>query len=425
MRIENIQKLQNRFFIGLVLLTTLVFFWLIADFFQPVFWAAVLAILFRPVYRRLRILLHGHDAVASVLTIILIVLLVILPLFGIGLALVREASGLVERVASGEVDVQEGVERAEQAIPAIAEFLEEFGVEVGRVRQALSSAVTTGSQFLASQALQIGQDALRITVLFFLTLYFLFFLLKDGDKVITAIIRALPLGDRRERRLFSKFAEVSRATIKGTLVVGVVQGALGGLAFWALGIRAAVFWGIVMTVLSLLPAVGAAVVWVPAVIILIATGSFVKGLILLVLGTFVISLVDNILRPILVGRDTKMPDYLILLATLGGLTVFGISGFVVGPIIASLFLTVWVMFQEEHGGADNVQAEEVKEAAEHSDIDPEPVHPDEENGPPAIASYDPAPVAGRGDTARFAPRPLLPSEAEPYEAAESEPRSVT
>ena len=136
-----------------------------------------------------------------------------------------------------------------------------------------------------------------------------------------------------------------------------MQGLLGGLAFWVLGIDAAIFWGIVMTVLSLLPAIGAALIWIPAAIILLATGSYVKGLIALVLlGTFVISLVDNFLRPILVSRDTEMPDYLVLIATLGGLTAFGISGFVIGPVIASLFLTVWLMFEDEHGGADNVAA---------------------------------------------------------------------
>jgi predicted PurR-regulated permease PerM len=163
---------------------------------------------------------------------------------------------------------------------------------------------------------------------------------------------ALPLGHEREHRLFEKFADVSRATVKGTLVVGVVQGTLGGLFFWILGLNAAVFWGVIMTLLSLLPAVGSALIWGPAAIILLATGQIVKGIILLAAGSLIIGLVDNLLRPMLVGRDTQIPDYLILLATLGGLTVFGLSGFVIGPIIAALFLAVWDMFAQEYGHED-------------------------------------------------------------------------
>jgi predicted PurR-regulated permease PerM len=152
--------------------------------------------------------------------------------------------------------------------------------------------------------------------------------------------------------LFDKFAEVTRATMKGTLVVGLVQGTLGGLLFWILGLQAAIFWGVIMTLLSLLPAVGSALVWAPAAIILLATGHIVKGIILLAAGGLIIGLIDNLLRPMLVGRHTQIPDYLILLATLGGLTVFGLSGFVIGPIIAALFLAVWDMFAQEYSHED-------------------------------------------------------------------------
>ena len=142
---------------------------------------------------------------------------------------------------------------------------------------------------------------------------------------------------------------MARATIKGTLAVGLVQGFLGGVMFWALGIDGAVFWGVVMVLLSVLPLIGASLVWIPAAIFLLVSGAYIKAFIIVVVGVLVIGLVDNVLRPILVGRDTKMPDYLILLSTLGGLTMFGISGFVIGPIIASLFLAIWVMFQSEYG----------------------------------------------------------------------------
>jgi predicted PurR-regulated permease PerM len=151
--------------------------------------------------------------------------------------------------------------------------------------------------------------------------------------------------------MFDKFAEVSRATIKGTMVVGLVQGFLGGLIFSILGIQGAVFWGVVMVILSVLPAVGTGLIWGPAAIFLIVSGEWVNGLILVAFGVLVIGLVDNLLRPILVGRDTKMPDYLILFSTLGGLGLFGITGFVLGPVIAALFLVVWQMYEEDPSAA--------------------------------------------------------------------------
>ena len=132
--------------------------------------------------------------------------------------------------------------------------------------------------------------------------------------------------------------------MKGNLVVAILQGSLGGLIFWLLGIQAPLLWAAVMTVLSLLPAVGAAVVWVPVAIYLFATGEVWRGVVLMLYGALIISLVDNLVRPILVGKDTKMPDYLVLISTLGGIAVFGINGFLLGPIVAAMFIAVWDIF---------------------------------------------------------------------------------
>jgi predicted PurR-regulated permease PerM len=180
-------------------------------------------------------------------------------------------------------------------------------------------------------------------------LYLLYFFMRDGTKLLDGIVRAMPFGDERERHLLERFAEVSRATIKGTLVVGIVQGLIGGILFVILGIGAPVLWGVVMALLSIIPAVGPALVWIPAAVILIANGQIVSGIVLIVTGSLIIGLVDNLLRPLLVGRDTRMPDYLILLSTLGGLTAFGLAGVVIGPIIAAFFLSVWEMAEEEYG----------------------------------------------------------------------------
>ena len=172
-------------------------------------------------------------------------------------------------------------------------------------------------------------------------------LVRDGGRIRDVMIRALPFGDHREERLFHKFAGVMRATVKGSLLVAMAQGALGGIMFWILDIRAAVFWGVVMTVLSLIPVVGSALVWLPTALYLIATGQYWQGALLMAYGGCVIGLADNILRPVLVGRDTKLPDFLVLLSTLGGFIMFGMDGFVSGPMLAVFFVTVWQIFMEE------------------------------------------------------------------------------
>src|SRR5690606_28556317 len=229
-------------------------------------------------------------------------------------------------------------------------LIDRLPINIENIEARLAEAAVTVSRFIAARAVAIGQDTLRITVFFFLMLYLLFFFLRDGPKLLDGLVRALPLGDERERHLLGRFAEVSRATIKGTLVVGIVQGAIGGIAFWMLGINGAVLWGVVMALLSILPAVGPALVWLPAAIVLLATGRIIAGIVLILIGVLVIGLVDNLLRPILVGRDTRMPDYLILLSTLGGLTAFGLAGIVIGPIIAAFFLSCWEMAPEEFEG---------------------------------------------------------------------------
>src|SRR5687767_11266322 len=340
--------IQNVSFFLLVALTTLGFLALIASFLMPVFWAAVLATVFFPLQRRYVARFGGRQSLAALATILTIVGLVVVPLFLIGVAMSREALDLHSQITSGAVDLQAPVRFLRRMTPLATDYVGGLGIDVEALVQRLSTSAVAVSQFIAASALGIGQDALRITALFFLMLYILFFFLRDGTRLVATLIRVLPLGDVRERQLLAKFAEVSLATIKGTLVVGVVQGAIGAVLFWALGIPAPVFWGTLMTILSVLPAVGPGLIWLPAAVILLATGHIVKGIIVIAAGILVIGLVDNVLRPILVGRDTQMPDYLVLLATLGGLAVFGVSGFVIGPVIAAFFLVVWEMFAQEH-----------------------------------------------------------------------------
>jgi predicted PurR-regulated permease PerM len=189
----------------------------------------------------------------------------------------------------------------------------------------------------------IGQGTLDFFVAFFLMVYMLFFLFRDGEQLTQTISRAIPLHPQHTRRLLTQFATVVRATVKGNIVLALVQGALGAVAFWVLGLPGAILWGAVMAVLSLLPAVGAAIVWGPVAAYYLLSGDVLRGVGLIVWGTVVIGLIDNFLRPRLVGRDTRLPDYLVLVSTLGGLVVFGLNGFVIGPVIAAVFLVSWEM----------------------------------------------------------------------------------
>ena len=339
---------ENVFFVAMLVLVTAAFFWVLAGYLIPVFWAAVLAVLFHPVQQRLRPALGGGNGRAALLTLVLIIATVIVPTGLITVAVGNEARLLVGRLQSGEIDPGAALRWAETMAPQISDWLAEVGIDLDELRARLSSAAVTASRTVGSFAVAAGTGAVNVGIGFVVMLYVLYFALRDGERMLELIVRALPMGDDREEALLAKFAEVARATIKSTVVIGALQGTLGGLAFWLLGIEGALFWGVIMGVLSLLPAVGAGLVWAPAAIFLLAEGRWGAAVFLAVFGVGVISMVDNLLRPILVGRDTRIPDWLVLLSTLGGLSAFGLSGFVIGPVIAALFLTFWTLFEREH-----------------------------------------------------------------------------
>lgn len=335
--------LQRIFFGVLLLLVTAAFLWLIRGFLQPIFWAVALGILVYPVHLQLVQRLKGRETLAAAASVVIVVIVIVIPIIGIGTAVTTEAAVLYDSLLAGDIDLARVEGEMRRRLPQLLVLMESVGIDPARLQAQLSSSAVEISQFIASRALSIGQDTLRIGLYFFLMLYLLFFFMRDGQRMLDTAVRVLPLGDERERKLFARFAEVSRATIKGTLIVGIVQGALGGITFSLLGIGAPVLWGVVMALLSIVPAVGPALVWAPAAIMLIFNGQVMAGMILIAVGVLVIGLADNVLRPILVGRDTGMPDYLILLSTLGGLVAFGLAGVVIGPVIAAFFLTVWEM----------------------------------------------------------------------------------
>jgi predicted PurR-regulated permease PerM len=207
-----------------------------------------------------------------------------------------------------------------------------------------AEAVGAIGTFLANSVSAATRGTVVFFFHFFLLLYTIFFLLKDGPRMLATVMLYLPLEETDKHRLLDKFAAVTRATLKGTLLIGLAQGGLAGLAFWVAGIDGVIFWTALMIVLSIIPGIGSALVWVPAVILLVAQGQVVTGLLLAAFCGVIVGTVDNVMRPRLVGRDTKMHDLMILFSTLGGLIAFGAVGFIVGPILAALFISVWEMF---------------------------------------------------------------------------------
>jgi predicted PurR-regulated permease PerM len=345
---------QDKPFLLLIVVVSLLFAWILWPFSGAILWGIVIAVIFAPVQRRLAGSLAGRRTVAALATLMIIVVIVILPLTLIAVSLVDEAAGMVKRVQSGELSVRRYFQQIYAALPSWAAGLaDRFGLtDLSGVQERLSAGFVATSQFLAARALSVGQTTFEFIVSLFVMLYLLFFLLRDGDELAAHIRRAIPLREEHRRALIEKFTVVVRATVKGNIVVAILQGALGGLIFWVLGIHAPILWGVVMAVFSLLPALGTALVWAPVAIYLLATGAWWQGIVLIAFGVLVIGLVDNVVRPVLVGKDTRMPDYVVLISTLGGIAIFGVNGFLIGPVIAAMFIAAWDIVREAAARAE-------------------------------------------------------------------------
>jgi len=342
----NNSDLYFRTFILLLVTVTVAFIIVLLPFYGAIFWGAILAILFTPLHKRLLAKMRGRPNLAALTTLLIIILIVILPAILITGALFQEGAAIYARISSGEINVGEYLEQILGALPpSVHAMLDRFGVgDIFSLREKLTTGALQGSKFLAAQAVNVGQNTFEFLIGLGVMLYILYFLLRDGANLARTSRQLIPLSDEHKQHLFRKFATVVRATVKGNIVVAITQGFLGGLIFWFLGIQGALLWGVLMAFLSLLPAVGAALIWMPVAIYFLVTGAVWEGVTLTLFGVLVIGLVDNILRPLLVGKDTKIPDYVILISTLGGLSVFGLNGFVIGPLFAALFIACWDLF---------------------------------------------------------------------------------
>jgi predicted PurR-regulated permease PerM len=339
---------EHRALVLLLATVTLALGWILLPFFGTLMWSAIIALLFVPLNRRLLLRLKHRRTLAALLTILTAVVIVVVPFALLSMTLAREAVGLFARIQSGESSPVTSLRTAFDALPDwAASLLRHFGmVDFDTLQHRLNARLEQAGGVIATKVFSLGQDTFEFVASVFITLYLAFFLIRDGDRIVHAMRRALPMSPGHKQELLHKFSVVIRSTVRGNLVVAAVQGALGGVAFWFLDLSGAVLWAVVMAFLSLLPAIGAALVWLPVALWFLATGAIWQALALTAWGVLVIGLVDNLLRPMLVGKATLMPDYVVMITTLGGMVVFGVNGFVLGPVIAAMFFAVWHLFLE-------------------------------------------------------------------------------
>jgi predicted PurR-regulated permease PerM len=339
-------NLRTAFVLLLVIAVTVLFLAVTWPFLKPLFLGALLAGLFHPLYRWITRLLGGRRSLGAAITLLVLLVLGLGPVSAFLGIVLQQALMMSDQAlpwlnqhlgAATTFNVQEWVVKRSPALAKYMPSQEQLVEQVG------TAAKTTGA-FLVGLASRMTATTAAFLLNLFVMLYAMFFFFRDGHKILERIFYYTPLSDEDEARMLTQFASITRATVKGTLVIGVIQGSLAGVAFWVAGIEGAALWGTIMTVLSIIPGIGAALVWVPAVIILFLTGQHLTAILLAAWCAAVVGTVDNFLRPVLVGRDAKMPDLLILIGTLGGLFLFGPIGFIVGPIVCGLFLTVWDIY---------------------------------------------------------------------------------
>ncbi|MDA9478976.1 MULTISPECIES: AI-2E family transporter [Bradyrhizobium] len=337
---------EDRSFLVLLAVVTLAFGWVLWPFSGALLWATLLAIIFAPLYRRFLETLPGRRNLVAFSTVVIVVVIVLIPVAIVIASLIDQGGELYQRVQSGEISFAHPLQQLKSALPDWAAPMADrlASIDFSALKERLSGLLVPAGQQLAGHAINIGQLTLEFVASLLVMLYLLFFLLRDGDELNARIRDALPLRASHSAEILHAFTLAVRGTIKGIILVALIQGALGGVIFWLLGLTAPLLAGALMALLSLLPVLGSALVWLPAGLYLLVAGSVTKGIILLAFGTFVIGLADNFLRPILVGQSIRMPSYIVLLATLGGLAAFGANGFVIGPLVAAMFLTAWQVF---------------------------------------------------------------------------------
>jgi predicted PurR-regulated permease PerM len=316
-------------------------------FLMTILIAALLSGMMYPFFTWLTRKFGNRPKAAAGVTVLLTILVIIGPIAGVVSLVVGQASQItdnvrpaIERAANDETYLDRLLRQA-PGYSYVAPYRQQLLETVGAV-------VNSIGRFLMTSLQNTGRGTVAFLFHFVIALYTIFFLLLDGPGMMKAILDHLPLHRDEKETLKERFVSITRATIKGTIIIGAIQGVAAGIAFWMAGVPNAAFWTVVMIVMSILPLIGAALIWVPAAIILFATGHVTAAILLALFCALVVGSIDNVLRPRLVGQDTKMHDLVILFSTLGGLAAFGPLGFILGPVLAGLFVTSWQIFGQAY-----------------------------------------------------------------------------
>lgn len=333
---------QKASFLLYLIAVTAAFVYLLRLFLMPLFMAAVFTGLTYPIYFWL-LMKTNKRALAALLTLLGLMLVLVLPVIAIGFVAYQEA---VHFVTTLDLNALRG--KLEGFMGGLTD---RFPGIAGRLNPKDLSGMASGGiqkavEFILKNSANIGLSLANNLLNFFLMLFMMFYFYIDGHRILQRLIKWSPLKDEYEKVLIDKFVAVSKGTLKGIFVIGVIQGIIGTILFWAVGLRSPVFLGSLMVFSSIIPAAGSALIWAPVAIMFGFQGEWVRAIFVAGIGAGVIGTVDNLVRPILVGKDIKMHDLLVLLSTLGGLTLFGLVGFIIGPIIAALFLSIWNIFEE-------------------------------------------------------------------------------
>lgn len=334
---------RKAFLLFMVGALTIGLLFVLRGFLLTILVSALMAGLLYPVHTKLTQKLGNRPTLAASITLLLMFVLIVGPLLGIVSLVVSQAASITENirpVVERTISEPTYLDRVLRDLPGyeyVAPYREQILTTAGNVVNSIGG-------FLVSSLSNTTRSTVSFLFHFIIALYTMFFLLLDGTSMLRAVLDHLPLHANEKDLLTDRFVSVTRATIKGTIIIGIIQGAMAGIAFWIVGIPNAAFWTVVMAVLSILPLIGSALIWVPASIILFASGAVTKAILLAAFCALIVGSVDNVLRPRLVGHDTKMHDIVILFSTLGGLAVIGPLGFILGPVLAGLFVTGWQIF---------------------------------------------------------------------------------
>ena len=352
-------------FLVLLALVTIALLWIVQPFASALLFAALAAVMFQPLFNHILVRRPEKRNQAAAASLLIITFAVIVPTVILASVVLEQAATIVVAFREGRIDPVAWLVQMRDSLPEFARpLLARNGWDdIEALQTSAQNLLSESAGLIASYAVAIGGGALSLLLSLGVGLYVTFFLLRDGRHLGRGFVSSLPLEREIADRLAERFLSIVRATIKGTLVVGVVQGILGGLTFWVVGLPSAALFGVLMGLFSLVPAIGPAIVWIPAAIWLLASGDVWQGLVVIGSGVGIIGMADNLLRPMLVGRDTGIPDWIILVTTLGGIAVLGFGGIVMGPLVAGLFLASWSILKE------------MRDTDPHSAADPEPAEP--------------------------------------------------